>query len=192
MGGGHRAGKSLRRRCARYPLASRPCATVQAPVQQPAGAGNHSCPRSLCSAAQKRSASASDPGGRQPLVAVPSRPTAQVFIYVCTVFIWSFFPLAFLAAYLRPRHMLANESLVCFANFTAKARAPQLGLRAASWVTAARAPAFGRLLRVGQRAARRWGAVEQFSRLFRSPLPAHVPRAASRRCSSAPASCTAT
>lgn len=43
-----------------------------------------------------------------------------VFIYVCTVLVWTLFPIAFMFSYLRPQYLRHNEALYMFANFTAK------------------------------------------------------------------------
>jgi hypothetical protein len=43
-----------------------------------------------------------------------------VFIYICTLLIWSLFPVAWAVAHLWPRHLFAAESVVLFANFAAK------------------------------------------------------------------------
>ncbi|KAF5834465.1 hypothetical protein DUNSADRAFT_8821 [Dunaliella salina] len=43
-----------------------------------------------------------------------------VFIYICTLLIWSLFPVAWLTTYFNPTDIFTNESLIMFANFGAK------------------------------------------------------------------------
>uniref|UniRef100_A0A7S3VS63 histidine kinase n=1 Tax=Dunaliella tertiolecta TaxID=3047 RepID=A0A7S3VS63_DUNTE len=43
-----------------------------------------------------------------------------VFIYICTLLIWSLFPVAWLTTYFNPTGIFINESLIMFANFGAK------------------------------------------------------------------------
>lgn len=45
-----------------------------------------------------------------------------VFIYICTLIIWSLFPVAWVATYCNPSRLFFNEVLVMFANFGAKVR----------------------------------------------------------------------